>query len=156
MIEAGAVVERVDGAHVWVRIQGRVGGCGRCDEPGGCRSTGIAYAFGSPERLFRLPNEIGARAGDPVQLQMADGAALRGALFSYGVGVLLLIVGALIGHALAPARWGDFAALVGGAAGLLVAVIANRAMLRSAGLRAGFAIRMAPARPCLRHAADEM
>lgn len=152
MIEAGAVVERTDGTYAWVRIEARSGGCGRCDEPGGCRSSGIAYAFSAPKTLFRLQNEIGAHVGDAVQLRMTEGAALRGALLSYGLGAALLILGAALGHGMALEAQADLGALAGGGAGLLVAIAVNRIFLRSARFRAGFSIRMAPATSCARHA----
>lgn len=152
MIEAAAVVERLDGGHAWVRVQGRSGGCGRCDEPGGCRSAGIAYAFNAPKTLFKVPNRIGAQAGDAVQLRMQDGVPLRGALLSYGLGVALLVAGAAIGHAALAAGLQDAGAAGGGIAGLLVALLVNRALARSPRLHARFAIQMVHAAACTRHA----
>ena len=151
MIEAGAVVERLEGEDAWVRVQERSGGCGRCDEPGGCRSSGIAYAFKAPKTLFRVPNRIGARIGDVVQLRMEDGAALRGAMLSYGLGVALLVIGAAVGHAVAPTELADAGAAAGAVAGMIAALLANRVLVRSTRLRARFGIQMVFAANCAHH-----
>lgn len=148
MIEASAIVERVEGHDAWVRIQDRVGGCGRCDEPGGCRSTGIAYAFKAPRAVFRVRNGIGARPGDAVRLRMQDGAPLRGAMLGYGLGVAMLLAGAGLGSALAPATGDDLPVLIGSVVGLAGAIAINRVLARSRRLRAVFGIEMAPGGAC--------
>lgn len=142
MIEASAIVERVDGGRAWVRLSGRSGGCGRCDEPGGCRSTTLAYALKGPNEVFSLPDLIGVRAGEAVRLRMQDGAPLRGALMGYGLGACLLVVGAACGDALASAGREDLFALVGGVTGLLGALAINRLALRSRRVRGRFNIEM--------------
>lgn len=142
MSEAYAVVERVEGARAWVRLTRREGGCGRCDEPGGCRSTGIAYALKAPTELFCVPNGIGARPGEGVMLRMQDGAALKGALMTYGLGACLLLVGAIVGRALAHFGSEDLMAAAGAIAGLLAATAASRMVSRSGGGRNGFRIEM--------------
>ncbi|NMG74038.1 SoxR reducing system RseC family protein [Aromatoleum diolicum] len=143
MIEASAVVERVEGGRAWVRLRERSGGCGRCDEPGGCRSAGIAYALKSPNEIFSLPNAIGVEAGDAVLLRMHDGAPLRGALLGYGLASSLLVVGAGIGNAVASGGREDLFALMGAGIGLVCSMVFNRLVLRSRAVRGGFEIEMA-------------
>ncbi|MCK0505653.1 SoxR reducing system RseC family protein [Aromatoleum anaerobium] len=142
MIEARAVVTRAESGEAWVRIDDRPGGCGRCDEPGGCRSTGLAYALKAPDKVFRLPNRIGAEAGDAVRIRIDDGAPLRGALLGYGLGVVLLLAGAALGTAFAAEGQGDLFALTGGVGGLVAAVGLNRFALRSTKLRQAFDVEM--------------
>lgn len=142
MIEARAVVDRVEGELAWVRLSDRVGGCGRCNEPGGCRSTGIAYAIKAPNEVFKVPNVIDAGVGDSVSLRIHDGVALRGALLGYGLGACLLLIGAAIGNGLAPGAREDIYALVGAVTGLLAAMAFNRLVMRSRGVRGGFHIEM--------------
>jgi sigma-E factor negative regulatory protein RseC len=142
MIEARAVVDRVEGDLAWVRLSGRAGGCGRCDEPGGCRSTGIAYAVKAPNEVFRVSNVINAGVGEHVSLRIDDGVALRGALLGYGLGACLLLIGAAIGNGLAPGGREDIHALVGAVAGLLAAMALNRLVMRSRAVRGGFHIEM--------------
>ncbi|NMF98023.1 SoxR reducing system RseC family protein [Aromatoleum toluolicum] len=141
MNEAQGVVERVEGAHAWVRLTERAGGCGRCDEPGGCRSTGLAYALKAPNEVFAVSNSIDVRPGEFVRLRLHDGAPLRGALLGYGLSVGLLLVGAALGSALADPGT-DLIAATGGLAGLAVACGVNRAVFRSRTLRRGFDIEM--------------
>jgi len=142
MIEARAIVLRVAGERAWVRVIDRAGGCGRCDEPGGCRSTKIAYALKAPNEMFELPNRIAAEAGEAVRIRIADGAPLRGALASYGLGACLLLAGAGVGHSLAPTGGADAYALAGGVIGLAVAAIAGRLLLRSRSWRSDLQVEM--------------
>ena len=142
MIEARAIVLRVAGERAWVRVIDRAGGCGRCDEPGGCRSTKIAYALKAPNEVFDVPNRIAAEAGEAVRIRIAEGAPLRGALASYGLGACLLLVGAAIGHSLAPAGGADAYALAGGVTGLAMAAVAGRVLLRSRSWRSALQVEM--------------
>lgn len=140
MIEARGVVLRVENGLAWVRVSDRQDGCGRCDEPGGCRSVKIAYAIKTPNEVFSLPDAIGVRVGDAVRVRMDDGAPLCGAMASYGLGVVLLLAGALIGHLVAAEGRQDLLALVGALSGLVAAFGINRLLYRS--LRWRRALRM--------------
>lgn len=142
MIEASAVVVSLEGERVRVKLGDRPGGCDRCDEPGGCRSARLAYAFGAPKEEFVLPNPVGARVGDRVVIQLREGSALRGALLSYGLGACLLLAGAAAGHALAAAGREDGMALIGAVLGLATTLVINRLLHRSRNWRASFAMQM--------------
>lgn len=142
MNEAQGVVERVEGARAWVRLTGRAGGCGRCDEPGGCRSTGLAYVLKAPNEVFTVSNSIDVRPGELVRLRMHDGAPLRGALLGYGMSVGLLLIGAALGSALAAPGAQDLSTAVGCLTGLAVAFGINRVVFRSRSVRRGFEIEM--------------
>ncbi len=137
MIEASAVVLRVEGGAAWVRVEDRPGGCGRCDEPGGCRSAKLAYAIKGPQDVFRVPEATGVQPGDRVRLHIDEAAPLRGALASYGLGALLLVTGGAVGHVLATPGGEDVAALAGGVAGLAIAFVVNRMLQRSRRWRDG-------------------
>lgn len=84
MIEAPAEVIRAEGGRVWVRLSERQGGCGRCDEPGGCRSMRITDTFGAPRQEFSLPDASDLVPGERVRITIPDGAPLSAALLSYG------------------------------------------------------------------------
>lgn len=142
MIEAKGVVTRAEAGRAWVRVSERATGCGRCDEPGGCRGADLAYAGKVPRAVFRVPNPIGAAAGDEVRLRIDDGAPLRGALLGYGVGTLLLVGGAGAGTAFAGSGETDVFALVGAVVGLLASVALNRRLLRSARWRGRLAVEL--------------
>lgn len=131
MIEAKGVVVRVEDGRAWVKVSDRDEGCGRCDEPGGCRSVKLAYAFKKPNETFSVPDPIGVQVGERVRVRMDDGAPLRGAMASYGMGAALLVAGAALGHVLAPVGNHDLAAVGGAAAGLAAAFAINRILYRS-------------------------
>ena len=147
MIEARARIITVHNGRARLAVLDREEGCGRCDEPGGCRSVRIAYALRPPKSEFELLDTLGVQAGDEVVLQMPDGVALRGALASYGLGVLLMIGGAVMGNLLVG---GDGAAAVGAAAGIVLAVVINRTLTRSRRWRKSLNIEMRrPDAPCM-------
>lgn len=141
MIEAEAEVVSVNEGRAHVRVLDRQDGCGRCDEPGGCRSVRVAYAIRPPRSEFSLPDSLGVAPGERVTLRMQDGAALGGALASYGLGAILLIAGAAAAFLLVPGA-GDMHALVGALAGLVLAVAANRLLHRSRRWRGALRIEM--------------
>lgn len=143
MIEARATVVRVESGRVWVKVDDRQEGCGRCDQPGGCRSIKLAYSLKPPTDLFSLPDEAGLTQGESVVIRMKDGAPLIGAFGSYGLGVVLLLAGAALGHVFANQGREDLLALVGGALGLLAAVLINRVFFRSRRWRGALAMELA-------------
>lgn len=142
MIEARAVVVGVADGLARVRVIDRQEGCGRCDEPGGCRSVKLAYAIRPPASEFSLPDTLGVAIGDEVALQLHDGASLRGAMASYGLGAVLLIAGAASGHVLAPGGLADAWAATGAVSGLFLAFLLNRILHRSRRWRGALRVEM--------------
>ncbi|AWI80896.1 Fis family transcriptional regulator [Parazoarcus communis] len=137
MIEAPAEVVRVDGGTAWVRLSEKQGGCGRCDEPGGCRSMRITDTFGSPNQVFTLDDPLGLHPGERVRITIPDGAPLRAALLSYGLAVLLMLGGAAAGSLFSDAGQADLGAGLGVLCGLGLAVFINRLLARSRNWRGG-------------------
>lgn len=131
MIEARATVVRVEPGRAWFKVDDRQDGCGRCDEPGGCRSVKLAYSIKPPTEVFSLPDDSGLQPGEPVLIRMKDGAPLLGALGSYGLGACLLVAGAVLGHLIASQGREDLFALFGGSLGILIAIGFNRLLHRS-------------------------
>ncbi len=119
-MESEAIVARVDGQMAFVEVQQAASGCGRCFEAGGCGS-GLRN---QKPRLYRLPNPIGARAGDSVILSVGEGVLLRVSLLTYGLPVLAAILGAAAGTAF----WSsdnavDSAAMAGAGLGLALTLL---------------------------------
>lgn len=114
MLETRAIVVQLEGAEAIVEaVQG--GGCSLCGGGKGCGSGKLSQMLCVQPRQFRVRNGINARIGEEVQVGVEDGLLLRSALTMYGIPLLLLFGGALLG-----ARWGDDAgAAVGAAVGLL-------------------------------------
>lgn len=142
-MQAQARVERVEAGRVWLKVNDAEQGCGRCDQPGGCRSMRITDAFGLPSRVFSLRSELPLAPGDRVLIEIADGAPLRAALASYGLAAVLLVAGAMVGKFLAPAANADAWAAVGAALGLGLAVLAHRILGRSRNWRAQLQVQLA-------------
>lgn len=108
-----AVVRQVDRAGAVVEIA--QGGCGRCHEKGGCGGHHLTQAFCSGPRHYRVDNAIGAEVGDTVSVAVAEGSVRRGANLAYGLPVLGLIGGAVLGAQLG----GDSAAIAGSLIGVV-------------------------------------
>lgn len=146
-MQALATILRVEHGRAWLKVTDGGGGCGRCDEPGGCRSVQITQAFGLPRGEFALPPAPGIKAGDRVVITIPEGAPLRAALASYGLGVLLLLGGAALGSLIGGGS--DLLAAIGGGAGLGLAVLINRLLVRSRNWRAHLRMELAPESACL-------
>lgn len=153
-MQAMAQVVRVETGRAWLRVTDAGGGCGRCDEPGGCRSVQITQVFGLPKADFALPTTLELRAGDKVVISIPDGAPLKAALASYGLGVVLLVAGAALGSMWSAGGSGDLGAALGGLAGLMLAFVLNRLLFRSRGWRAQLRMELAAQAVCLQPIAE--
>ena len=153
-MQAMAQVLRVETGRAWLRVTDAGGGCGRCGEPGGCRSVQITQAFGLPKAEFVLPTTLELHAGDKVVVSIPDGAPLKAALASYGLGAVLLVVGAALGSMWSAVGTGDLGAALGGLAGLILAFALNRLLFRSRGWRAQLRMELATQAVCLQSIAD--
>ncbi|MDR0703064.1 MAG: SoxR reducing system RseC family protein [Azoarcus sp.] len=133
MIEARAVVVRAGEGKIGARLTKRQGGCGHCDEPGGCHAPRFAEMFKGGERVFSVDDPLGLRVGDQVKVLIDEGLPLRAAMASYGLGTALVLLGALLGVCLAPPAWADAASGAGAAAGMLATVFVLRRRARGKG-----------------------
>lgn len=120
------VVRRVDAGDAWVDVAVG-GGCGRCNEPGGCGGVNIARSFGGVARSVRVTNHIQALPGEAVAVVVDDGVPLRAALQVYGWPVLGILAGAAAGTLLASEGQGDWLAALGGLAGGVSLFLIGRA-----------------------------
>lgn len=120
MLETRAIVVQLEGAEAVVEaVHG--GGCGLCSSNKGCGSGKLSKVFGVQSRQFRVRNEIDARIGEEVQVAVADGVLLRSALTLYGLPLLLLFGGALLGSYWIVGTAGrDVGSVIGASVGLLV------------------------------------
>ncbi|MFT3757834.1 SoxR reducing system RseC family protein [Thauera sp.] len=143
-MQAVAQVLRVEEGRVRLRVSDMGGGCGRCDEPGGCRSLQIARVFGRSKAEFVLPTELLLQAGDTVLVSIPDGSPLKAAMASYGLGAVLLMAGAALGSVAAGQEGADFGAACGALAGLALAFAANRLLFRSRGWRSRLSMEVLP------------
>lgn len=124
-MRVNGVVLRVEGRFAWVDVSVSQG-CGRCNEPGGCGGVNIARPLGASSQAVRVANEIGVQPGEQVGVLIDDGVPLRAALVAYAFPVLGLLVGAILGAAVASPGSVDLSAGVGAVAGGFVAVLLGR------------------------------
>ena len=145
MNEIDALVVAVVAEVALVKTGPRAAGCGRCNEPGGCGGGLLNLNEGAAVRHYRIANSIGAKAGDRVLICAPDGSVLRVALISYGIPLLLALLGAALGTWL---DGRDIFALCGAMVGIALAV----GLLRSGLLRQwepNLSLRFKSDDPCL-------
>lgn len=116
MLEQHAIVLRTEGGKAWVEAR-ESGTCGSCGS-GGCSTRRLADLFGRRERAFPVDNVLQAKTGERVVIGIPPGALWQSALRLYGLPLLLLFAGGLLGQQLQ----GDAGAFAGAVVGLLLAV----------------------------------
>ncbi len=114
-IEASGVVVDIDGESAVVKMDEI--GCGRCHEEGGCGGNNIAQAFCNSPRVFRVSNERHVVIGERVTIAALGGTVRQSAVLAYGVPLLCLFVGAVLGAEIS----GDTGAIFGAMGGLFCA-----------------------------------
>lgn len=113
MIETKAKVVLTGKGTALVEAESQ-GSCGHCDTEGGCGKSAMGKLFCAKPRTFEVIDNLGCRVGDEVSIGVQEGALLKGAIAVYMVPMVLLLAGSLFGN-----LWGDGAAVLGGAVGLL-------------------------------------
>ena len=93
--EQGIVI-KADSRAAWVKTV-KTGDCAGCTARGSCHSLG-----GSGEKEVQALNEAGAREGDRILLLFETSSLLKATFLLYVFPILLLIVGAVLGQAMAP------------------------------------------------------
>lgn len=116
-VRVEAVVTRVEGALAWVQAIREEGGCGRCHEPGGCRTGMLNDVLGARCQEYAVDNALAASVGARVWVEVPDGLPLRAAGWAYGLPLLGLLCGAALGQWLG----GELSAAGGAGFGLLLA-----------------------------------
>ena len=92
--EQGIVIKR-DSRAPWVKTV-KSGNCAGCSARGSCHATG-----GGDEMEVNVINEAGAKVGDRIVLSFKTSSLLKATFLLYVFPILLLIVGAAIGQAMA-------------------------------------------------------
>lgn len=118
MSRCDARVVAVAGKDVWVEVPGRAPACGSCKSSDECQTGLLGLSAGS--RRYRLENLVGARVGDRVSLDVADGVVWRASMASYVLPLLLAVACAAIGQSVAGDVWAVAGMLAGLACGWLL------------------------------------
>ncbi len=112
--ERGRVIAVRDG-QAWVQTI-RQGACQSCSARAACGQRALASVSGGRANQVLVANTLDAQVGDEVSVAIAEQALLQASLLVYALPLLLMVVGAIAGHQLAPAL--DAYAMAGAAAGL--------------------------------------
>lgn len=131
MIEEHARVVAVQGDTALLQTQ-RQSSCGSCEVKSGCGTSVLAGIVGQKITQLKVRNTLNARPGDEVVLGMEEHALVTGSLLVYGVPLLMLLLGALMGEAMASQLGmnADLLPVVGGATGFVLAFLLVRGVLR--------------------------
>lgn len=128
--ETGKVVA-VSGDRVWVQTI-RASACESCSARNGCGQRVLAEVSGGRANQVLVSNNLGARVGDEVTVAIEESALLGASLLVYALPLLLLVLGAVVGHQVSGGQ--ELAAIIGAAAGMGAGfTIARRAQSGSAG-----------------------
>jgi sigma-E factor negative regulatory protein RseC len=92
MIRENGIVESVSARRAVVRIQ-KGGSCAACENRSSC------HIDSDRPLLVEVDNEMGAAAGDRVELSMPTASLLKLSFLVYMVPVLALVIGAILGAA---------------------------------------------------------
>jgi len=124
MREVGRIISsRDDRAEVEVATRDE---CEHCPAHGMCNWTGT-----SARRVLAV-NKVGAAAGDTVELEVAEGTGAKSNLLVFGIPVLLMVAGVLIGGlVLRRDAWSGILAGVGLALGFGIVKLFDVAVNRS-------------------------
>ncbi len=95
MIEASGTITALDDDYALVSIIDK--GCGRCHEEGGCGGHNLTQMLCSSSRIYRVFNPRKIGIGDEVVVVIEEKALFRGALVAYGLPLLGLFFGAVLG-----------------------------------------------------------
>jgi sigma-E factor negative regulatory protein RseC len=90
------IVTKTDSKATWVKTF-KSGSCAGCSARGSCHTTGSGE-----EMEVKVINEAGARVGDRIVLSFKTSSLLKATFLLYVFPILLLIVGAVFGQAIAP------------------------------------------------------
>ncbi len=127
LVEGFARVVAVEGGQVWLEPE-QSSGCGGCHSAGLC---GIGAAGGNAAKMaakrFQLPAALGLRVGERVVVGIGETTLVKGAATAYGVPLITLLAGGILGQ---EAAGTDAMAALGAVAGLglglgLAKIIAN-------------------------------
>lgn len=123
MIEEQAIVVGLDGDQAMLEIV-RNKPCGLCGQTRGCGISIWGRLLGHRNNVFRADNQINAQAGDTVVVGVDEKAFLTSSMVVYGVPLILLLSGAVLGGALLPVSLAaDFRSVIGAAVGLSLGLL---------------------------------
>ena len=134
IIEEPGVIVSLDGNYASVAPLSHTG-CQSCASSGSCGTSLLAPLFGSKKRLLVAENTINARPGDEIIIGLNRTALVVASLMVYLLPLLVLILAAVAGEALALASGledGEIIAILSGLGGAWLTFIFVSRVIRSA------------------------
>lgn len=116
MIEESAQVVSVDADHIWVETQRR-SVCGSCSAKKGCGTASLEKILGKRRTQIMVLSQVAVKSGDEVIIGIQESALIRGSFALYGLPLLLMVLGAVIGDAVMLST-SELPAVLGGLMGL--------------------------------------
>ena len=138
MIEEHAVVIGVEHELALLEVVRR-SPCSLCGQTRGCGISLWGRLFGHRNTIFRAVNQLGVKLGDSVIVGVDESALLTSSLAAYGVPLLTLLLGALLGNALSgESAPRDLYAVIGAAGGLVLGLLWLKAHAAGRGMDARY------------------
>lgn len=100
MIEETAIVVAIEGEQALLQTQRR-SSCQSCSVKQGCGTSVLAKVVGTRSSQISVNNTLQAQVGDEVLLGIQEHALVSGSLLVYALPLVLLLVFALLGEAVA-------------------------------------------------------
>lgn len=124
MVEGVARIVAVEGGKAWAEPE-PVAGCGTCHSAGLCS---IGKQLGDPNarqmaKRFALPGNLDLRVGERVVVGVREDTLTKGALTAYGLPLVFLLAGGILGQELGRT---DAMAATGAVGGLLAGLLGAR------------------------------
>jgi len=131
ILERGTVLA-IDEHCVWVRVL-RKSACGSCGSQSECGTSVIDRLMGARGTEIRVRRDMSdaVAIGDDVEIGIADDAVLKASAIGYGLPLLGLVVGSVVGSGL-DISGSDTYSMLGGFAGLFGGWICARLVGHSA------------------------
>lgn len=126
MLEQQALVLALDQQQAQVEVI-REKPCAICGQTRGCGVSIWGRLFGHQSARFYLQNSLQAQVGDHIIIGVAEGAVMMGAWIAYGLPLLLLLLGAIVGTMMI--SWSaasDINTIIGAALGLMISLLIQR------------------------------
>jgi sigma-E factor negative regulatory protein RseC len=104
MLTESALVTRRDGNRVELELQ-RSSACDHCELNQGCGTGALGRLLGRRSRPLVIETDQDCEAGDKVLLELPESALVSASLLLYGLPLLGLVFGGLLGALLGFAEW---------------------------------------------------
>jgi sigma-E factor negative regulatory protein RseC len=137
MVEEQAIVISTDLDQASLEII-RSKPCGLCGQTRGCGLSFWGKLFAHRANTFEANNSIQAKAGDLVVVGIEESALLFSSIAVYGIPLILLLSGALLGNVLANPTHIDITTALGAALGLLLGFVWVRVHAQGKSLQASY------------------